>query len=86
MLSVPPGFFLFWVRDSAVEPSLSEECNPLAQNFRTPCFNDSQDIPHYMLRDLGVVVTKQAFPRLCDPHLCCIGRRRSLRHMDVNRL
>ena len=90
MLSVPPGFFLFWVRfwvkGSAVESGLTEKVHPLVQDLCAPGLDDPQDIPKNTVRYLGIVVAQQTLPGFRDPDLCGIGRRRTLCDMDVNRL
>ena len=71
---------------STEKSCFSKERRPLLYDLAAPGLDDPQDIPQDTIWNLRVVVAQQTFPRLCDPHLCRVGRRCALCHMDMDRL
>ena len=56
---------------------LTKDCVPFLRSLTAPGFDDARNILRHPLRNLGVVV-RQALP--C---LCCVGKRGTLRHMNM---
>ena len=71
---------------STEKSCFSKERRPLLHDLAAPGLDDPQDIPQDTIWNLRVVVAQQPFPRLCHPHLCRVGRRCALCHMDMDRL